>query len=147
MKKNNLFIGITYLLISLTLGVIAGFSNTKLDGLLWSLAGAGVAGSVVILWKYFYWTQPKNRSRYQERLESETIELQDERKEKFGNQSGRYAYILGLATIVISIIVFSILESLELVQHMKIMILYLSGYLVFQYLAGILIFRYLNKKY
>ncbi len=147
MKKNNLWIGITYLFISLTLGMIAGFSNTKLDSMLWSLSSAGVAGSGYVLWKYFYWSQPRNKIRYQERLERETIELQDERKEKFRNQSGRYAYILGLIIICISIVVLSILESLEIIHHTKTVILYLYGYLIFQYVSGIVIFRYLNKKY
>lgn len=147
MKKSNLYIGITYLLIGLLFGVFAGFSKTKLESLLWGFAGAGVAGGSVGLWKYFYWTRPKNKIRYQERLENETIELHDERKEKFRNQSGRYAYILGLVTICISIVIFSTLESLEIIHHNKIMILYLYGYFIFQYIAGIIIFRHLNKKY
>lgn len=147
MKKSNLYTGISYLVIGLLFGMIAGFSNTKLESLLWGLAGAGVAGGCVGLWKYFYWSHPNNKIRYMERIENETIELNDERKEKFRNQSGRYAYILGLVTISISIVIFSALESLEIIHYSKILILYLFGYLVFQYVAGIIIFRYLNKKY
>lgn len=147
MKKSNLYTGITYLLIGLIIGIIAGFCNTKLESLLWGFAGAGIAGGSAELWMYFYWLHPRNKIRYMERLENETIELQDERKEKFRNQSGRYAYILGLVTICISIVIFSALESLEIINHTKIVILYLFGYLVFQYVAGIIIFRYLNKRY
>jgi hypothetical protein len=147
MKKSYLYTGITYLLIGLLIGMIAGFSNTKLESLLWGFAGAGVAGGIGGLGLYFYWTRPKNKIRYKEHLESETIELHDERKEKFRNQSGRYAYILGLVTICISIVIFSMLESLEIIHHTKILNLYLYGYFVFQYIAGIIIFRHLNKKY
>jgi hypothetical protein len=147
MKKSYLYTGITYLLIGLLIGMIAGISNTKLESLLWGFAGAGVAGGGLGLWKYFYWTRPKNKIRYQECLENETIELRDERKEKFRNQSGRYAYILGLVTICISIVIIWMLESLEIIHHTKILILYLYGYFVFQYIVGIIIFRHLNKKY
>lgn len=147
MNKYNLYTGFTYLLIGLLFGMIAGFSNTRLESLLWGFASAGVAGGSLGLWKYFYWTRPKNKIRYQERLESDAIEIRDERKEKFRNQSGRYAYILGLVTIFISIIIFSILESMEINLHSKIFILYLYGYFVFQYIAGLIIFRHLNKKY
>lgn len=149
MKKNNLFEGIIYLLIGILFGMIAGLTNTKLESLLWGFMGAGIGGGSSLLWRYFYWTRPNNKSKYEERLQNEAIELHDERKEKFRNQSGRYAYILGLITICISILVFSVLDTLELelIQNTRILILYLGGYLVFQYIAGILIFRYLNKKY
>lgn len=147
MKKSNLYTGITYLFMGLLFGVIAGFTNTKLESLIWGFAASGVGGGSVILWKYFYWTRPQNEIRYKERLENEFIELHDERKEKFRNQSGRYAYILGLITIWVSIVIFFVLESLQIIHHTRTLIIYLFGYLVFQYIAGIIIFRHLNNKY
>ena len=147
MKKNYFFTGIVYLLIGILYGIIAGFTDTKLESLLWGLTGGGLGGGSLLLWKYFYWTRPNNKDNYAQHLEDESIELNDERKEAFRNQSGRYAYILGLATICISIIIFSVLDALGIIQHTRILILYLGGYLIFQYVAGILIFRYLNNKY
>lgn len=91
--------------------------------------------------------RPQNTTKYAEKMEEEKINLHDERKEKFRNLSGRYAYLLGLITICISIVVFSVLSSLGIMQNAKILILYLSAYAAFQYIAGILIFRHLDKKY
>lgn len=147
MKKSNFFTGIAVLLIGALFGIIAGFTDTKLESLFWGFAGGGLGGGGSLLWKYFYWTRPNNKTRYKERLENEAIELHDERKERFRNQSGRYAYILGLITVCISIMIFSVLDSLGIIQHTRVLILYLGGYEVFQYIAGVLIFRYLNKKY
>ncbi|WMC92042.1 hypothetical protein [Kineothrix sp. MB12-C1] len=147
MKKNNLFTGIAYMSIGALFAIAAGFSGTKFQSLLWGFAGGGFGGGALLLWKYFYWTHPNNKSRYKEHLENISIELHDERKEKFRNQSGRYAYILGLITVCISIMIFSVLDSLGMVQHTRVLILYLGGYVIFQYIAGILIFKYLNKKY
>jgi hypothetical protein len=147
MKKSSLYTGFTFLLIGLLFGIFALFSNTKLESQLWGFSGAGVAGGSVGLWKYYFWSHPKNKIKYKDRLENETIELCDERKEKFRNQSGRYAYIVGLGITCISIVIFSLLESLEIIHHTKILILYLFGYFVFQYIVGIIIFWHLNKKY
>ncbi len=147
MKKRKLWMGFAYLFLGLLFAIIAGFTDTKLESLLWGFAGGGFGGGGSILWKYFYWSQPNNKARFQEHLEHEAIELHDERKEKFRNQSGRYAYLLGLITVCLSITIFSVLESFGIIQHTKILILYLGGYVVFQYVAGLLIFQYLNKKY
>jgi positive regulator of sigma E activity len=80
-------------------------------------------------------------------LENENIELHDERKEKFRDKSGRYAYLLGLVVISFSIVLFSVLGSLEIITNSKLIILYLGGYLVFQYIAGVVIFRHFNNRY
>lgn len=47
--------------------------------------------------------------------------------------------------ISLSIVVFSALEALEILEAQMILI-FLSAYLVFQYTAGILIFKFLLKK-
>ena len=147
MKKNNLLIGILYMLSGSTCLIIALMFDTNLDSLLFGFAGAFIAPGIVIVNKYFYWTSPKNRNRYAERLENENIELHDERKEKLRDKSGRYAYLLGLAVISFSIVLFSILGNLEAITNYRLIILYLGGYLVFQYIASVVIFRHLNNKY
>lgn len=147
MKKSNFFTGIAYLIVGIFFGIIAGLTDTKLESLLWGFTGGGLGGGSMLLWKYFYWNCPNNKDKYAQRLEHESIELHDERKEKFRNQSGRYAYILGLITVCISIVIFSVLDALEIVQHTKALVLYLGVYLIFQYVAGVLIFRHLNNKY
>ena len=39
--------------------------------------------------RYFYWSRPQNRQRYQEKRERERIEQHDERKEKLLDRAGR----------------------------------------------------------
>lgn len=147
MKKNMLMAGLLYVLIGIAFLLCGIFLDTKLNSLFWGFAGGGIAPGLTMIYRYFYWIRPQNSNKYAEKMEEEKINLHDERKEKFRNQSGRYAYILGLITICISIIVFSVLSSLEIVQNAKILILYLGGYAVFQYIAGVIIFRHLDKKY
>ncbi len=147
MKKNNLLIGILYLLCGVICLVIALKIYTKLYGLLFGFSCGLIVAGIMMISKYLYWTAPKNRSKYFERLENENIELHDERKEKLRDKSGRYAYVMGLLVTGLSIVLFSILGQLEVITNSKLMILYLYGYFVFQYVAGIIIFRHLNNKY
>ena len=147
MKKSNLLAGMLYMLCGAACLIIALMFDTKLDSLLFGFSGAFIGPGIVVTSKYFYWTSPTNRNKYAERLENENIELHDERKEKLRDKSGRYAYLLGLAVISLSVVIFSVLGSLEIITNFKLIILYLGGYLVFQYIAGVVIFRHLNNRY
>lgn len=147
MKKSNLISGLLSTLIGAVFLIIALLYGTKLDSLFYGFAGAGIASGILQISKYFYWSSPKNKGKYQERLEQESIDLQDERKEKYRDKAGRYAYILGLAVIFVSIVVFSILGKLDIISNTKIIIIYLGVYCLFQYIAGIIIFKHLNSKY
>ncbi|MDD2421910.1 MAG: hypothetical protein PHU78_07205 [Heliobacteriaceae bacterium] len=147
MKKSNLYVGLIFLFIGIACLVIALNSDSKLDSLLFGFAGAGICSGTVILWKYYYWTRPENRATYQEKIENENIELHDERKTVLRDKSGRYAYIIGMLFISASIVIFSIMGNLNIIEKSKFIIIYLAGFLVFQYIIGILIFNHLNKKY
>ena len=136
-----LMTGLIYVLVGIIFLLCGVFLDTKLNSMFWGFAGAGIVPGFVMICRYFYWSRPGKSAKYAEKIETQKIDLHDERKEKFRNQSGRYAYVLGLITVCISIVVFSILYSLEIMQNAKFLILYLCGYAVF------LIFRYLNKKY
>lgn len=147
MKKSNFITGILYTFAGIAFLLAAIFTHSKLDNLLFGFSGACIAPGILMICKYFYWSSPENRVRYQEKLESERIELHDELKEKLRNKSGRYAYVLGLMVISVSAVIFSILGSLELIESSRLIVLYLGGYLVFQIAAGIVIFKHLLKKY
>ncbi|NLM21526.1 MAG: hypothetical protein GX207_07250 [Peptococcaceae bacterium] len=147
MKKSNLYIGLIYLFIGIACLIIALNFESRLEGLLYGFSGAGICGGSVILWKYYYWTRPKNKDRYKEKIENESIELHDERKIILRDKSGRYAYIVGLIVISVSIVVFFIIGSLNIIENTKLIIVYLAGFLAFQYIIGIIFFNYLNKKY
>lgn len=147
MKKGNLITGMLYVLFGIVCLTVALLIETKLEGILWGFAGAGIFPGTVIICKYFYWSSPKNKERYEERLENERIEQHDELKTKIRDRAGRYAYSLGLLVISFSILVFGILGALDVIDNARIIVLYLSAYLLFQVVVGIVIFNMLMKKY
>lgn len=147
MKKSNLITGVFYVLFGAACLSVALLIETKLEGILWGFAGAGICPGILMICKYFYWSSPKNKERYEERLENERIEMHDELKTKIRDKAGRYTYSLGLLVVCFSIMIFGILGSLEVISNARLIVIYLGGYLLFQVIAGIVIFNRLLKKY
>ena len=147
MKKSNLIAGVAYVRVGVACLIVALLTETKLEGILWGFAGAGVLPGIMMIGKYFYWSSPKNKERYEERLENERIEQHDELKTKIRDRAGRYTYSLGLLVICFSILIFGILGALEVIDHARMIVLYLGGYLLFQIIASIVIFNQLMKAY
>lgn len=147
MKKNHLIIGVIDILIGVAFLLVGLFTDIKLSGLIFSLGGAGVALGMMLSIKYFYWSAPQNKDRYAERIENESIELHDERKERLRDKSGRSAYLIGLVIIGLSVLVFAALGQLGYITDYRIIVAYLFVYLIFQYVIGIIIYRHLDKKY
>ncbi len=147
MKKSNLMVGLVFILIGVACLVLALSLDTRINDFLFWFAGAGIIPGLIMMVQYFYWAFPKNEARYAERLENQNIELQDERKQKLRDKSGRYAYIIGLAVIGLSIVIISVLGQLELISNFRFMVIFLYIYFIFQYIIGIIIFNYLNNKY
>lgn len=147
MKRSSLWEGILFILGGAALLCVALLTDSVLDSLLVGLAAGAICSGCVTTCKYFYWTRPQNQERYQERLAKEAIELHDELKTMLRDKSGRYAYVAGLLVTSIAIVVFSVLGKSGAVSQARPMVLYLSGYLVFQFVIGVVIFRRLLKKY
>lgn len=147
MKKSNLLEGILFILGGVILLCAALLTDSVLDSLLIGFAAGAICSGIVMTCKYFYWSTPKNKERYQEKIENEKIELHDELKTKLRDRSGRYAYAIGLMTVSVSMIIFSILGQLEIIDNSRLIVLYLGGYLIFQIVTGIVIFNQLLKKY
>jgi len=147
MKKGNLVTGFVYAIVGIIFLLIAVLTDNKLNSLLFGFASAGIGSGFVMICKYFYWNKPQNKERYKEKLENETIEQHDELKEKLRDKSGRYAYVFGLIAVSISIVAFSILGQLEIIDNSRMMVLYLGVYFIFQIGIGIIIFNHLLKKY
>lgn len=80
-------------------------------------------------------------------MEAENIELHDELKTMLRDKSGRYSYMIGLAVVSASIVLFSLLGKLGTIDGARVMVLYLGGYLIFQMMTGIVIFKLPLKKY
>lgn len=151
MKKSNLIIGCLYTLAGAVFLIaaiyITSHAESKLGGILFGLAGAGIALGLGTICQYFYWSSPKNRERYREKQTEVEIGQRDEFMTKLRDKSGRYAYVMGIYTICISMLVFSILGALDIVRDSVLIVSFLFGYLVFQVVIGIILFNRLLKKY
>lgn len=147
MKKGNLIEGLLFVFGGVILLCIALLTGSVWDSLLIGLAVGAICSGIVMICKYIYWNTEKNKERYQQKIANENIELHDELKSMLRDKSGRYSYTVGLITVSASIVIFSILEELKIVNNSRMIVLYLSGYLIFQIIIGILIFKHLLKKY
>lgn len=147
MKKSNLITGIIYIIIGVICLYFALTTETKLDGILYGFAGAGIVPGIVFVMKYFYWNHPKHKEIYTEKLENTNIEQHDELKNKLANQSARYIFIINIMIISASTVIFSILGSLEVLENTKVMVLYLAAFLIFQIVSFNIIYQHLLKKY
>ena len=146
MKKSVFYSGIAYLTAGF-LFLLAATLDTPLKSLLYGFTGAGFCAGLTLLVKYFYWTRPSRTTAYQQRLEEETIDLHDERKEMLRNKAGRYAYYIGLLVVAISELSFYVLDQLGYVENGMTFSMFLCGYLIFQFVLGVWLFHWLEKKY
>ena len=147
MKKSHLIISILYVIWGIANLLAALYTETRLDGIFFGLAGAGIVPGVLLCCKYFYWKSPKNARRYQEKQENERIEQQDELKEKVRGLAARYVYTMGLLMTSAAMLVFTILGSLDVPMDYRTMVLYLGAFLAFQGAAGVVVFHRLMIKY
>lgn len=147
MQKNNLVIGIFYTIIGIISLIVISIIKTKLDVLLFAFSFTFTLSGILMIGRYLYWSRPSKIKEYEERLDAEQINLHDERKKNLRNMSGRYAYLIGLVIISISIITFSVIDKFDVNFNARFIILYLSAYFIFQYIIGIIIFRHLSRKY
>lgn len=146
MKKSNLAVGIIFAVAGIAFFIMAGF-DTPFQSLLCGFGGAGLGPGIMMISKYIYWSQPKNKERYDEKLNEEAIEMHDERKEALRGKTARYMYAYTLVIVGISIMVFQILDKLITIEDSKIFIIYL-GFLFFSELVlSSYIYKRLNKKY
>ncbi|MBP3493667.1 MAG: hypothetical protein J6J83_03530 [Oscillospiraceae bacterium] len=147
MKRSNLTAALCYLLVGgvcLALGVL---TETKLDGILFGLAGAGICPGVLMLGQCIYRRTPEHAQQYAEKQAQERIEQKDELKEMLRGKAARYLYGLQVKVVALSMLVFSVLGSLELVEGSRTVVLYLGGFLALQLIAGVVIFNRLLRKY
>ncbi|MDD2980875.1 MAG: hypothetical protein PHN80_13030 [Hespellia sp.] len=143
MKKNELLMGYLFAFGGLILVLTGLWANAILSSFLIA-SGVGAFGSgTVLVCKYYYWNLPKNRKRYEEKIIEEDIEIHDELQIKLRDKSGRYTTILGNFTICISIVIFSVLGKCGIVDNSRIIVMFLSGYLLFQLASYNLILKYL----
>ena len=115
-----------------------------MSGVFYGLTGAFVAGGIVNIAQYFYWK--RHNEKYEEKLEIERIEQQDELKQKLRDKSGRYAYLFGMFITALSIMAYSLLGVLNIMDT-EYIVIYLSIYLISQLFIGKIVFNHLLRKY
>ena len=142
--KNNLWYGICYILAGIFFVVMTCLNEGKLSSLFSGFAGAGIVVGIIMISRYFYWSNPKRVDKLSKKIENEEIILHDERNTLYRDKAGRYAYIIGMIIIPISIIIFSIINALEIYNSLLI-ILYLSALWIVLYVVGIVYYRKLKN--
>ena len=145
MKKSNIIYGLTCIILSgISLYIAIIFDANKMSGVFYGLTGALGVGGIVSIAQYFYWK--RHNEKYEEKLEIERIEQQDELKQKLRDKSGRYAYLIGMSITAISIMAYSLLGVLN-IMNTEYIVIYLSIYLISQLFIGIIVFNHLLRKY
>ena len=145
MKRSNIIYGLTYIILSgISLYIAIIFDANKMSGVFYGLTGALGVGGIVSIAQYFYWK--RHNEKYEEKLEIERIEQQDELKQKLRNKSGRYAYLFGMFITALSIMAYSLLGVLNIMDT-EYIVIYLSIYLISQLFIGKIVFNHLLRKY
>lgn len=90
MKLSNLIVSLAYTLLGVIFLGIALLVGSDLKGLFFGFAGAGIGPELVGVYRYWYWSAPKNATRYAEMTAAKKIEMHDELKEKLRDRAGRY---------------------------------------------------------
>ena len=119
--KEYLKNGVINSIIGIILIIISIFVKFKYSSSLFGAGFAIIVSSFRFFYWYFKWSKEENKKEFEEKLEMEEINLKDERKERNRNISGRYAYIVGLAVILLSIIIFIILDIFNILLNFKIL--------------------------
>ncbi|MDO5022854.1 MAG: hypothetical protein Q4E07_05910 [Eubacteriales bacterium] len=144
MKKSNLAYGLIYIVLAGMFLYLAIAFNNKISGIFYGMTGALGASGIATIIRYFYWQ--KNKEIYQEKAELKKIEQQDELKQKIRDKAGNYTYYIGMLIIALSIMVYSVLDALNIME-VKHIVIYLGIYLISQVFIGIIVFNHLLKKY
>lgn len=146
MKKSNLWAGLIFTALGIFLLWMV-FAGTWDSSLICGLGGGALGSGLVTVGKYVYWTSPEREGAYQKRLEEEQIQLHDELLEKLRDRAGRITYVLGLAVLSLGILVLGVLQELSILGNIRLTVICLGGYLLFQLVMGVVVFRMLKKRY
>lgn len=147
MKKHDLWTGVVFVIAAiLCLSTVLLF-ETPLNSMLCGFTGAFGVPGIMMIYKYYKWSNPKTASEYRERLEQEQIDLRDERKEMLRNKSGRYAYIFSLVMNCILMFFLALLDTLGVIPESRWLIFATAVWLLVQYFAGFVFYWLLSRKY
>ena len=147
MKKNTLILGLIALVIGVTALAGAVIFQNGLSGIFYGLGGAGCALGLGNIISYLYWSSGKNKKRYDEILESKSIEVNDELNSKVRDRSGRITCSIGFAAVCVTAILLEILEGLGMISGSYLTVMILCAFLFFQMITYIIVFSSVRKKF
>lgn len=147
MKRGQLIAGLVYTAAGLGFCLCAIFLDTGLDSLLWGFAGAGIGPGLLIIYKYLYWSRPKRRGRYAQKLEEEAIEHHDERKTMLRDRAARIVFLLNWLVLSAAMVVFSILGQLERISFHRPLVLTLGSLWILQLILYYAVYHALEKRH
>ncbi len=146
MKKNTLYIGIAFVLVGLGLLCSIRFADERLQGLLWGFTGATLLPGIGRILQYFYWMRPEKQGEYARRIEQEKIYQQDERNVMLKDRAARYVFLMNIYVISFSLILFSVLGNLEILEGTRTLVLYLGAFQLVNVVSWAVIYSHLIKK-
>ncbi|KPU44325.1 hypothetical protein OXPF_24950 [Oxobacter pfennigii] len=141
MKKDMLYSGLGFIV----LGMVFLIIYIIMDGEGVTSNFAGFAGGftgpgIVMIYKYFHWSKPENKTAYEELLKYEKINAKDERKVMIQRISGHIMYTLTI--IILALLVF----VLSLIGVDKWMLLLIASILILEIAGGQILYRHYDKK-
>lgn len=141
MKKDMLYSGLGFIL----LGSLFLLAYLLLDGQGFASNYAGFAGGfagpgIMMVYKYFHWSKPENRSTYKEILKKERIDALDERTVMLRRLAGHRMYLCTVLLLAASIFVLSLLRADRWI------LLSAAALLMVEIAGGWIVYRHYDKK-
>lgn len=147
MKRKDWVVAAAELLVGAVFIALGFLTDTKLDGIFFGLAGAGICSGAVLLGQCVYRQKPERAQAYGEKLAQERIEQKDELKEMLRGKTARYLYTSNTVLVGVVMLALAVLDSLEVVENGSTIVIYLWCYLILQMVAATVIYNRLLKKY
>ncbi len=147
MKKNK--VGGIFLVLAIGVAalVIGIFMDSRLNGLVYGFAGGMLGAGLAQLKRFIYWSKPEHQEAYTARLEAEAIARKDERNRMLRDRARSYGFMAGIYGICGSMMVFSGLDSLKILEDGNVFVVYLGVLLILLFVVYYVSFHRLQKKY
>lgn len=143
--KNYLKSGIIYFCIGIVFLILA-FIFPDIS-LFVGFVGGCFGPAIIMFYKYVYWK--KRPSEYNEKIENESIELHDERKEMIRGKALRISTLINWCILSVFIVVVAFLDQLEVIsEEISIPIIITTAvYWIITVVIMQIVYKYLSKKY
>lgn len=145
--KNKLKLGIINLIFS---GVFIGLCFIFPEiSIFFGFAGVCFSVGMFMLYQYFHWKSPSKQEEYKEKIENETIELHDERKEMIRGKAARLSLLANWCLMSAIVVIVSLLGQFEVFpyEYAKPVIFGITIYWIISAIIMQIIYKFLCNKY